>query len=379
LIGQFLNIPSLSEKTMVNSSLASFMHLSFFDLALPLGVSYYSFQFISFASDLSKDKFSEKPSLSELFVYIFFFPVVTAGPITRFLETRNQFKNPEIDEVKMYDGIYLVLSGLIRKMFFADTLASVIYPVFQTPEEYSGQALYLTSLAFAAHLYFDFSGLTDLARGLGKLLGIELPMNFRAPFFLNSFSDFWRRWHLSFSYWIRDYIYIPLGGSRVAEWKVIRNLIITFALGGLWHGANLNFLLWGTLTGVFLSLERFFENKQIEIFPKRIIFQAIKYILVLNVYLISWVLFFTKDVGSALTVIYRIISFQNGKSLGALETIFFGLFAVVVFHILEEKPEILEKINSRIKKISIIPVSILVILGVFAFGSNNLDFFYARF
>ena len=226
-------------------------------------------------------------------------------------------------------------------------------------------------------MYLDFSGLTDIARGLGRLLGFNLPENFKAPFFLNSFSDFWRRWHLSFSFWIRDYIYIPLGGSRVSEVKGYFNLLITFILGGLWHGASLNFVAWGFLTGFFLSVERFLEIKQINILPENKLKPYIKYIFVLHIYMISWILFFTQSLADAFTVMGRMVTFQNGIQMKYIETGVYVLVLGMLFQATEEYPE--KFLWFQKYKRLILPIFSFIIVLILLNNSGNKDFFYEKF
>ena len=213
-----------------------------FEVILPATISYYTFQLISLSVDIHKKTIETPVSLYDVASYTLFFPVMIAGPITRYKELRANIDSPVLTKEDMFEGVWKILTGITKKVVLSDAIASIIYPIFREPELYSSLSILLTSYFFAIHLYLDFSGLTDTARGLGRLLGFNLPENFKAPFFLNSFSDFWRRWHLSFSFWIRDYIYIPLGGSRVSEMKGYFNLLVTFILGGLWHGASLNFM-----------------------------------------------------------------------------------------------------------------------------------------
>ncbi|HNB99763.1 MAG TPA: MBOAT family O-acyltransferase, partial [Leptospiraceae bacterium] len=257
------------------------------------------------------------------------------------------------------------------------SITTIIYPVFKEPENYSGLSILLTSYFFAIHLYLDFSGLTDIARGLGRLLGYNLPENFKAPFLLNSFSDFWRRWHLSFSFWIRDYIYIPLGGSRVSEWRGYFNLLITFILGGLWHGASMNFMMWGFLTGLFLSLERFFELKQIKILPENKFKPFIKYLFVLHVYMISWILFFTTSLKAGFTVIWRVLTMKDGFPIGNLELGIYVTIFGMLFQLSEEYPEKFQWIQ-KIKP-ALLPIFSFIIVLLILNNSGNKDFFYEKF
>ncbi|MBM9575696.1 MBOAT family protein [Leptospira sp. 201903070] len=378
-VGFVFSIPMLQEKTMLDAKLSSAFGLTGFEVVLPATISYYTFQLISLAVDSKREGFNKEISLSGIFSYVFFFPVMIAGPILRYDQVCDQFSAPSITPSKLTEGLWLFLRGLVKKGLLSAAVVPLIAPAFLSPKDYSGLALLLTCFLFAMNLYFDFSGLTDMARGLGKLMGFDLPENFRAPFFFQSFGDLWRRWHLTFSYWIRDYIYIPLGGSRKGELRTSVNFIVTFMLGGLWHGASLNFLFWGLLTGIYLSLERLFEVQKWKILPEiPYVKPTLRYLFVLLVYSISWTFFFTPDFTSAISSIGRILTFQRGQELTGLESGIYMLIFVVLFHISEEWPEkysVPEKWRARM-----LPILGLVILFIMVgMNAGNADFFYSKF
>ncbi len=372
--GLIFQIPFLQEKVSLNSFISSTLGLMNFEVVLPATISYYTFQFISLSVDISKKKNTEL-NFFNITSYILFFPIMIAGPITRLLEFKENFKAPEITKEKFYVGIWLILMGYFKKLALSDSLMSIIVPVFSEPESYSGVSLLLNSYFFAMNLYLDFSGLTDIARGFGILFGYDLPVNFKAPFFMDGFSDFWRRWHLSFSFWIRDYIYIPLGGSRVSEFRNYINLIITFTIGGLWHGSSFNYLLWGVITGVFISIERFFEIRNIQIFKNKYS-KILKYIFVLHLYIIPWNLFFTSNLKQGFVVISKILTFSKGLSMNYIETGFYVLIFGIIFHLSEEFPAFFKRFD-KYKKF-IIPV-LSFILVLILLNSNNKDFFYEKY
>ncbi|MDI7225457.1 MBOAT family O-acyltransferase [Leptospira santarosai] len=405
-IGFVFSISVLQEKVSLDAKFSALFHLSGFEVILPATISYYTFQLISFAVDSKREGFNKNLSqnrdrtlqldlsdkvelgfgtrcknvgLIEFFSFIFFFPVMIAGPILRFDQVRDQFENPTMTLSKLIDGLWLFVRGLVKKGLLSAAVLPLIAPVFLSPKDYSGIALLLTCFLFAANLYFDFSGLTDMARGIGKLIGFDLPENFKAPFFFRSFGDLWRRWHLTFSFWIRDYIYIPLGGSKKGEFRTAVNLIVTFMLGGLWHGASLNFLIWGMLTGTYLSLERLFEVRNWRIFPEIPYVKAVlRYISVLFVYSISWTFFFTPSFNSATSSIARILTFQSGQPLVGLETGIYMLFFVFLFHISEEWPE--KYSVPELWRARFLPILGLIVLFIMVgMNAGNADFFYSRF
>ncbi|TGK25335.1 MBOAT family O-acyltransferase [Leptospira stimsonii] len=378
-VGFVLSIPALQEKTLLDEKISSVFGLTGFEVVLPATISYYTFQLISLAVDSRRDGFQKNVTLSGMFSYIFFFPVMIAGPILRYDQVCDQFEAPSMTPSKLTEGLWLFLRGIVKKGLLSAAVVPLITPAFLSPKDYSGIALLLTCFLFAMNLYFDFSGLTDMARGLGKLMGFDLPENFKAPFFFQSFGDLWRRWHLTFSYWIRDYIYIPLGGSRKGEFRTSLNYIVTFMLGGLWHGASLNFLFWGLLTGIYLSLERLFEVQKWRIFPEiPYVKPTLRYLFVLLVYSISWTFFFTPDFNSAVSSIGRILTFQKGQGLSGLESGIYMLIFVFLFHASEEWPE---KFSVPEKwRVRFLPILGLVILFILVgMNAGNADFFYSKF
>lgn len=376
-IGKTFQLPGLQSKQEVDLYISNFFGISDFQILLPMTISYYTFQLISLAVDVKNQKYEKELSLLDFLSYTFFFPVMIAGPILRIGQILPQFTNPQLSFSQMMQGIWLILRGIFKKAVLSDSLLGTIAPVFQEPSSYSGGSLLVTTYFFGAMLYLDFSGLTDIARGLSYLLGIELPENFKAPFFMQGFGDFWRRWHLTFSYWIRDYIYIPLGGSRVSEPRIYLNFIITFALGGLWHGANLNFLLWGAINGLYIAIERSLEQRKIGL-PDFKGKTFLKYLIVLHLSMITWVLFFTPDLNKAFIVVNKILTLSEGAFLTNTETGIYAVLFTFLFHLGEEFPEKF----ARLEKARLVFTPILAfILIVFLVqqSSANIDFFYEKF
>lgn len=234
-------------------SLPFFQSLS--EFILPLAISFYTFQMIAYIVDAWRGKFDESPFFNFL-LFILFFPQLIAGPIMRHDDFYGQIDNSKLSLDFVQRGILHIISGLVKKVLIADQIAKIINPVYLNPGEYDGISILLTTIAFSFQVYGDFSGYTDLARGSAFLLGYEIPENFKSPFMSVSFSELWTRWHFTLSTWIRDYLYIPLGGNRVSEIRYNINTIIVMSLSGLWHGNTYTFFLWGFFHGVFLSIER---------------------------------------------------------------------------------------------------------------------------
>ena len=228
-------------------------------VVLPLGISFYTFETISYVVDVYRDRIPAERNPLHYALYIMFFPHLIAGPIVR----PHQFL-PQVRAIKHFDwprlqlGVQLFLRGLFKKAVLADRLTIVIDPIFQSPANFSSATIWVAAAGYATQVYCDFSGYTDMALGCAHALGFKLPQNFNRPYLSASITEFWRRWHITLSSWVRDYIYIPMGGSRGPKWKTYRNLIVTMAALGLWHGAGWTYVIFGIYHGVLLSLERVF-------------------------------------------------------------------------------------------------------------------------
>ncbi len=227
------------------------------DILLPVGISFYTFQTLSYTLDVYRKKLEPTTDLLQFAVFVCFFPQLVAGPIERARRFLPQVARPRILTAAAWEqGLILVVWGLFKKAVLADQAARLANPVFDDPSAAAGLDLGLGALAFTLQIYGDFSGYTDIARGLARWMGFELMVNFRLPYFARGPSDFWRRWHISLSTWLRDYLYISLGGNRGGPWRTYRNLMLTMVLGGLWHGARWNFVLWGAWHGSVLVAAR---------------------------------------------------------------------------------------------------------------------------
>lgn len=226
-------------------------------IVLPLGISFYTFEAISYIVDVYRGTIPPFRSLRDYLLYILFFPHLLAGPIVRSGDFAHQLHRPKrFSWLRFEAGVRLFLIGAFKKAVLADWMAGVVDPVFKSPGDYGSAALWTATLGYAIQIYGDFSGYSDMAIGIAHMLGFKLPANFRTPYLSASIAEFWRRWHISLSSWLRDYLYIPLGGSRNGEWLTCRNLMLTMALGGLWHGASWTFVLWGIYHGALLAIGR---------------------------------------------------------------------------------------------------------------------------
>jgi D-alanyl-lipoteichoic acid acyltransferase DltB (MBOAT superfamily) len=226
------------------------------EIILPIGISFYTFQALSYTIDVYRGQIHATKSFWDFFLAVLFFPHLVAGPIQRASNLIAQVVNPrKITAPQVIDGLHLIIWGYFKKVFIADRLAPIVDGYFHA-SSLSGGEVSIAVIAFAFQIYCDFSGYTDIARGVAKLMGFEFVLNFNLPYFATNPSDFWQRWHISLSTWLRDYLYISLGGNRNGELKTYRNLMLTMLLGGLWHGAAWNFVLWGFYHGALLVIHR---------------------------------------------------------------------------------------------------------------------------
>lgn len=237
--------------------------LPMLDVILPIGISFFTFQGLSYAMDVYRDPKALLPGILDVLVFVAFFPTILSGPILRAPQLVPQLRTR--DPLKKNDclaGCFLILSGLFKKLVLAGYLGSHgVAHVFEFPDGHSSLAAFTAAMAYTIQIYCDFSGYTDLVLGVGALMGFSLPQNFNRPYASTSLREFWHRWHISFSTWLRDYLYFSFGGSRVATWRKHFNLLATMAIGGLWHGAGLNFIFWGLLHGAGLVVNHLLRDR----------------------------------------------------------------------------------------------------------------------
>lgn len=276
-----------------------------FDWLLPVGLSFFTFKSMTYTCDLCAGKIRVERNLLRYAAYVAFFPQLVAGPIDRARNLLPQLKHDlPFGSDDFAAGSSVFVTGLFKKLVMADLLAAYVNPVYDSPAEYGGAALLYASYAFAWQIYFDFSGLSDMARGAARMLGFRTMLNFDNPYVSVDVRDFWRRWHISLSTWFRDYVYIPLGGNRVSRCRNYLNLMATFTLSGLWHGANWTFLLWGMFHGGLLCIEK---RLGIGGHDYRGMSRLLHCLLTFVLVSLGWVLFRAGSVGEACTVLSGIV------------------------------------------------------------------------
>lgn len=280
--------------------------LKLLDLVLPVGISFYTFQTMSYTIDVYNSKLKPEKHFGIFALFVTFFPQLVAGPIERATNLLPQFKKNSLFSYERFISAgQLILWGLVKKTLIADRVGIIVNEIFNNHEEYSGFTLIIGTIFFAFQIYCDFSGYSDIAIGSARAFGFDLMKNFNSPYFAHSLSDFWRRWHISLSTWFKDYIYIPLGGNKVLKWRWYFNLWITFFISGIWHGANWTFVLWGAIHGFGLIFENVFS------IPKFSSSNFIKKIWIFTIVCFGWIFFRSNTVTDAFEIISDIFSFQN--------------------------------------------------------------------
>jgi D-alanyl-lipoteichoic acid acyltransferase DltB (MBOAT superfamily) len=285
------------------------------EIVLPVGISFYTFHGLSYVIDLYNNKFKPEKDFINYSVFVSFFPLLVAGPIERASHLLPQItRKREFNYSQTIDGLRQILWGLLKKIVIADNCAEYANKIFNHYNDYSGITLFIGALFFTVQIYCDFSGYSDIALGTARLFGIELIRNFAFPYFSRDIAEFWRRWNMSLSSWFRDYLYIPLGGSKGGIWIKIRNTFIIFLVSGLWHGANWTFLAWGFLNALFIMPSIIFKTNRnnLEIVAKGKYFPTFKeFISILVTFLstvFAWIFFRSASISDALDYIKRIFS-----------------------------------------------------------------------
>jgi alginate O-acetyltransferase complex protein AlgI len=295
-------------------------------IVLPIGISFFTFQAISYVVDVYRGE-TRAASLMDVAILQAFFPHLVAGPIVRANELLPQLRTPRDPRAVLAGpGLFLIAGGLIKKTVVADELArQVVDPVYNDPVAHSGGEILLAFYAFAAQIYCDFSGYTDMAIGTALLLGFQLPQNFNRPYTALSLQDFWRRWHITLSRWLRDYLYIPLGGNRKGERKTYRNLMITMLLGGLWHGASFTFVIWGGIHGSALAAERWARERWRGFHVPK----PVALFVTFHIVCIAWVFFRAPNLSTAFDILGG-IGLSGPSPLVTLPMVFLVVAAVAV-------------------------------------------------
>lgn len=297
--------------------------IDFIYVVLPIGISFYTFQLISYIIDVYRGQAKVQKNILKLAMYISLFPQLIAGPIVRYTTIEEQLENRKYSFEKFALGVRRFVIGLGKKVLIANVLGELIN-VFLATKDSSILFYWMYGISNMLQIYFDFSGYSDMAIGLGKMFGFEFLENFNYPYIATSITDFWRRWHISLSSWFRDYIYIPLGGNRVSKIKWIRNIFIVWLLTGLWHGSAWNFIIWGLYFGILLIIEKIFLNKYLEKLPK-----ILSRIYVLIIVMISFIIFSGENMKQIIQNIGGLVGCAKSNFISKESLYYFKSYLVV--------------------------------------------------
>lgn len=372
------------------------------NLALPIGISFYTFHSITYTVGIYRGQLSPAKSFTDYAIFVAFFPQLVAGPILRakdFLpqlrekvegfEVGNRLRQIVITNTNLKIGITLMAIGFFKKMVIADNISQMISDIFNAPVGLESFTIILGAVGFGIQIYCDFSGYSDIAFGAATILGFKIPINFNKPYFGTSPSDFWRRWHISLSSWLRDYLYIGLGGNRKSKPRTYLNLFIVMFLGGLWHGSSWNFVIWGTLHGLYLAIHKIIIDK----FPSllhRVFFKTI-YGKILSIFVtqylvfLTWIPFRVQNIGFMQYSLmkYIFLDFNTKSTINFLVSHRFPLLIISAFIILElisyKIPDLRERIANFKLRYWIIFLSAIMLCVFFSYEGNPESFIYFRF
>ncbi len=352
-------------------------HINVPSILLPIGISFFTFQILSYIIDVYREKVDVQKNIFNLGLYISLFPQLIAGPIVRYTTIQDQIMNRKEDIVLFGEGVKRFIYGLAKKVIISNTMAIIVDHAFNSNVSSLSLGLtWLAAIAYALQIYYDFSGYSDMAIGLGKMFGFNFLENFNYPYISKSVSDFWRRWHISLGSWFRDYVYFPMGGSRVSKKRLVFNLFVVWALTGIWHGANYTFIIWGLMYFAILTIEKLtgFEKKT------EGKFNILKTIYTLLFVLIGWVIFRADSIGYAMQYIARMFTFTNLVNREffyyLIENGVIFVLAIVLSTPIYKKA--IEKLNSCILEDVILIILLIISVSYIVKGVYN-PFIYFNF
>lgn len=361
-------------------------------IILPVGISFYTFQTLSYTIDVYRKKLEPTRDFIAFAAFVSFFPQLVAGPIERATSLLPQFyKKRMFDYTKSIDGMRQILWGLFKKMVIADSCAEYANQIFNNSTEMNGSTLVLGAIFFTFQIYGDFSGYSDIAIGTARLFGFNLMQNFAFPYFSRDIAEFWRRWHISLSTWFRDYLYIPLGGSRGGTWMRIRNTFIIFIVSGFWHGANWTFIVWGALNALyFLPLLLTNKNrKNLDIVAENRFFPNVKEIfqigITFGITVFAWIFFRAENIEHAIGIISKIFSetlfkvpyFRDGTT--AISTIIITVIFVLIEWLGRRNKFAIQYFGSKWKPIFRYLFYYIIIIAIIIFKGGRQEFIYFQF
>ncbi|MFK7831975.1 MAG: MBOAT family protein [Winogradskyella sp.] len=355
------------------------------NVILPVGISFYTFQTLSYTIDVYRKKLEPTSNLVQFMAYVSFFPQLVAGPIERAKNLLPQFQRARVFNSDFaMSGIYLIVWGLFKKVVVADNCAFFVNQIFDSSASYSSLELLVGAVLFGFQIYGDFSGYSDIAIGVARLFGFSLMTNFLFPYFSRDIAEFWRRWHISLSTWFRDYLYIPLGGSKGSRFNQIRNILLVFLISGFWHGANWTFIIWGCIHGILFMPLLLTKTNRIHVSETRVIWRQLPNMLLTFILVtIAWVFFRADSVTIAYNYIADILSFsgsslilfyKSSKMILFSSIILTSLFVMLIFEFITLQRNQSEVQLNQFSAIFI--VLLIVFMGVF---KNPSEFIYFQF
>jgi alginate O-acetyltransferase complex protein AlgI len=362
------------------------------DVILPVGISFYTFHGLSYVIDIYKNRIKPERNFIDYSVFVSFFPLLVAGPIERATHLLPQItKQREFNYSKAVDGLRQILWGLFKKVVIADNCAQFANHIFENSHKYPGSTLVVGALFFTFQIYCDFSGYSDIALGTARLFGIELLRNFAFPYFSRDIAEFWRRWHISLSSWFRDYLYIPLGGSKGGTWMKVLNTFIIFMVSGFWHGANWTFIAWGILNAIYflplLLLNKNRDNMEIVAQGRYLptLKELFQMVATFAMTVLAWIFFRADNISHALKYLGKIFSssllsvpyFENGSL--SLPTIVLTLIFVMIEWLGREQQYAIAHIGIKWYKPARWAFYYCIILAIFSWGGKEQQFIYFQF
>lgn len=398
---KYFNFFTDSVSYVLNNILNISYNIPSFNILLPMGISFYTFQTLSYTIDVYKGKLKAEKHFGIFALYISFFPQLVAGPIERSERLLPQFyKEYKFDYYNVTNGLKRMTWGFFKKVVIADRVAIMVNTVYNNPTNYQGFPLILATILFAIQIYCDFSGYSDIAIGYAQVMGFDLMENFKRPYFSKSISEFWKRWHISLSSWFRDYLYIPLGGNRVKISRHCFNLFFTFLISGLWHGASWTFVVWGALHGIYLIIgqvlkpiiERFVSNIKLDKLP--LLHRFIQVSITCSLVCFAWIFFRANSINDAIYIVDNlfanisqcfdigyIVTTIFGLSLNSIETVIAlaSIGVLILVSLFQRNGSIRTKIHQtpNIVRFMLYCTSIVVLI-VFSYVGNS-QFIYFQF
>lgn len=359
-------------------------NISLLNIVLPIGISFYTFQIISYEVDVYRGKVKASKSLIDYMTYVFLFPQLIAGPIVRYETISKELKSRKVTLEDFSYGVNRFIIGLFKKVVIANNIGELCN-ILNSSSEVSVLLYWILGISYMLQIYFDFSGYSDIAIGIGRMIGFKFPENFNYPYVADSVTDFWRRWHMTLSSWFRDYVYIPLGGNRVSTLKHIRNILVVWMLTGLWHGASWNFIIWGIYFGLILIIEKYYLNKVLEKLPR-----VIRNIYAMFIVMISFIIFSSDDISSALVAIKGLFSFSSLKLSNDFIIYYIRSYGVILIGGLVLCTPLIKNVINKLRENKIlnyiinifeviILVLVLVIITSMLIDSSYNPFLYFRF